>query len=148
VTAWRISNHTTLDGAGGLRASARWHTRGRRIVYGAPNPAAALLEVLVHHELRLDDLPSTYKLIQIRFPDSLPQSEVRTRDLPTDWRDRIEVTRSIGDAWLTEGTTPLLWVPSVVVPETMNLLVNPIHARSRRIRIVSVRQFQFDPRLK
>jgi RES domain-containing protein len=98
--------------------------------------------------LRLDDLPSTYKLIQIRFPDSLPQSEVRTRDLPTDWRDRIEVTRSIGDAWLTEGTTPLLWVPSVVVPETMNLLVNPIHARSRRIRIVSVRQFQFDPRLK
>jgi hypothetical protein len=68
---WRISNHATLDGAGGLRASARWHTKGRRILYCATSPAGALLEILVHHELRLADLPATYRLIRIQYPDNL-----------------------------------------------------------------------------
>ncbi|MBI3680362.1 MAG: RES family NAD+ phosphorylase [Acidobacteria bacterium] len=43
MTLWRVTNHVRLDGGGGLRAPGRWHTRGRRIVYCAPDPAAALL---------------------------------------------------------------------------------------------------------
>jgi RES domain-containing protein len=148
VTVWRISNHATLDGAGGLRASARWHTKGRLVVYCATSPAAALLEVLVHHELRLADLPSAYKLIRIHCPNSLPQSRILASRLPRDWRNRLEITRAIGDEWLSRGHTPLLAVPSVVVPETLNLLINPAHPRSRKIRIAGMQQFQFDPRLK
>ena len=148
MTVWRISNHATLDGAGGLRASARWHTKGRGIVYCASNPAAALLEVLVHHELQPGDLPSTYKLIRIHCPDNLAQAEISTRDLPRDWRNHVNITHDAGDEWLRQGRTPLLWVPSVIVPETMNLLINPAHPRSRRIRIAGVQQFQMDQRLK
>jgi RES domain-containing protein len=148
VTVWRISNHATLDGAGGLRASARWHTRGRAVVYCATSPAAALLEVLVHHELRLADLPSTYKLIRIQCPDNLPQSKILAGALPRDWRSRVDLTRAIGDEWLRGGRTPLLVVPSVVVPETMNLLVNPAHPRSRKIRIAGIQQFELDLRLR
>ncbi len=46
MVVWPISNHLALDGSGGLRASGRWHSRGRRIVYCALNPATALLEAL------------------------------------------------------------------------------------------------------
>ena len=53
---WRISNHLSLAGEGGLRASGRWYSRGRRIVYCAQSPAAALLEILVHFEIDVSDL--------------------------------------------------------------------------------------------
>jgi RES domain-containing protein len=56
VILWRISDHATLDGGGGVSLSGRWHTAGRRIVYCAPNPATALLEVLVHTEISFDDV--------------------------------------------------------------------------------------------
>jgi RES domain-containing protein len=59
VFLWRISNHALLAGDGGLRVSGRWHTRGKRVVYCAENPAAALLEILVHFEIEIGDLPRT-----------------------------------------------------------------------------------------
>lgn len=58
---WRISNHLSLAGKGGSRASGRWHTRGRRVVYCAENAAAALLEILVHFEIEIRDLPVRYR---------------------------------------------------------------------------------------
>ena len=54
---WRISNHASLTGEGGLYASGRWHTRGQRVVYLADHPASALLEVMVHLEIDAEDLP-------------------------------------------------------------------------------------------
>jgi RES domain-containing protein len=147
VTVWRISNHATLDGAGGLKASARWHTKGRGIVYCSPNPASALLEILVHNELAVGDLPAAYKLIRIECPPNLRQATVREESLPRNWRERLDRTRAIGDDWLAQRRTPLLWVPSVVVPETMNLLINPAHPSSRRIRISKVQEFHLDKRL-
>ena len=59
---WRISNHAALDGRGGLLAGARWHMAGQPIVYLAESPAGSLLEVLVHLELDLDNLPKSFKL--------------------------------------------------------------------------------------
>jgi RES domain-containing protein len=58
VFLWRISNHTALEGTGGLLASGRWHSKGRPIIYCAPDPSTALLEVLVHTgEIDLTDAP-------------------------------------------------------------------------------------------
>jgi RES domain-containing protein len=148
VTLWRISNHATLDGAGGLRTSARWHTQGRRVVYCATSPAAALLEILVHYELQPADLPSTYKLVRILCPAKVPSTTVLPKDLPRNWRDRIDLTRAIGDEWLKKQRTPLLRVPSVLVPETTNLLINPAHPASRQIQITHVEPFEIDQRLK
>jgi hypothetical protein len=57
VVLWRISNHASLAGAGGLRASGRWQVRGKRVVC-AEHHAAALLEILVHFEIDVRDLPA------------------------------------------------------------------------------------------
>ena len=65
---WRISNHRTLDGRGGLETSARWHTLGRPVVYLAESVASALLEVLVHLELSPVGLP--------RLPMPMREAEV------------------------------------------------------------------------
>ena len=72
---WRISNHASLSGDGGLYASGRWHTRGRRVVYLADHPASALLEVMVHLEIDAEDLPTHYQLLGVDVPDDLASEE-------------------------------------------------------------------------
>lgn len=147
TTIWRVSNHETLDGAGGLRASGRWHTRGRRIVYCAPNPATALLEILVHAEIDLEDLPASYRYLEIEIPDETPRETLDPANLPPDWQTRLDLTRSAGDAWLDSLRTPLLIVPSVIVPETRNTLLNPHHPATASVRIRRIHTHPFDPRL-
>lgn len=144
---WRISNHASLAGAGGLRASGGWHTRGKRVVYCAQSPAAALLEVLVHFEMEIGDLPARYRLLKVRVADDLQVDHGSPADLTSDWIDDVEATRAIGDTWLTRSATPLLAVPSAVVPETSNVLLNPVHPDARRIVIVQSTDHVIDPRL-
>src|SRR5882757_3150182 len=104
---WRISNFANLSGEGGLLASGRWHSRGRRIVYLSDHPASALLEVLVHLEVDVDDLPVSYQLLAVDFPGEASET-VSMGALPPDWRTNIAVTRQVGDRWLNAGATALL----------------------------------------
>jgi RES domain-containing protein len=145
---WRISNHTTLDGRGGLIASARWHTEGRPIVYFAESPAGALVEALVHLELTPGRLPKAYRLLKAEAADSLSSKTVSIDDLPkTDWiRDQL-ACRTIGDEWLRSKTTALLRVPSAIVPETFNLLLNPEQPEAARVRVLWHAEYPWDQRL-
>jgi len=147
VTLWRISRHPELDGAGGLRASARWHTKGRPIVYCAPNPATALLEVLVHNEIDLDDVPANLRYLEIEASDALAAEDLDTSALAGSGPADLRATRGAGDQWLKSGRTALLRVPSVIVPATWNVLINPRHPDSAQIRVVRTISYSLDPRL-
>jgi RES domain-containing protein len=147
VVLWRISNHMSLTGDGGLRSSGRWHTRGKRVVYCAENPAAALLETLVHFEIELRDLPAKYRLLKLTAPDDARIARVTQEDLPRGWQEDMQATRALGDAWLTKMSTALLTVPSAIVPETFNVLINPAHPDAKRIAIVQSTDDVMDPRL-
>jgi RES domain-containing protein len=147
VILWRISNHLSLAGGGGLHASGRWHTRGRRILYCSESPAAALLETLVHFEIELRELPARYRLLRIQAPDDVHGERVSVESLPADWPDKLDVTRAIGDQWLESRSTALLQVPSVVVPETFNVLVNPTHSDAVRFVVAWISEHAIDARL-
>ncbi len=144
---WRVSNHESLDGRGGLMAPARWHSKGRAIVYCASSPAAALLKMLVHSEITVDDLPRSFRLIKIEAPDDIRFQTVLPEDLEPGWPALTAHTRYVGDRWLTSGATALLQVPSVLVPETFNVLINPAPRDSRQIRVITVQHPALDPRL-
>jgi len=145
---WRISNHADLTGRGGLRAGARWHSKGRQIVYCTEAPTGALLEALVHLEVEsLDELPRTYQLLRIAFPARAAVEEVSFAALPSDWKRRTLLTRSIGDAWLAAGRTVALRVPSAVSPHAFNVLINPGLLAGTGIRIVAKSRHPFDTRL-
>ena len=144
---WRISNHASLSGDGGLYASGRWHSRGRRVVYLADHPASALVEVMVHLEIDAEDLPSHYQLLGVEVPDSAAIAALDESDLPDGWRQQIPFTRARGDDWLRAGATALLRVPSAIVPEAANYLLNPAHPDAARIGIASAICAAFDPRL-
>lgn len=142
---WRISNHATLDGGGGLRAPGRWHSRGQRVLYTSACASTALLEILVNLELEPGRLPAAYQLLRIDAPDDLEVAQASA--LPADWREREEVTRGIGDGWLAERAAPLLRVPSAVIDVESNLLLNPEHSDAARVRLLETSQRPFDPRL-
>lgn len=142
---WRISRHRNLSGAGGIRAAGRWHYAGRRIVYLAESPAAALLEVCVHTSA--NDVPPEFTLLKVEGPD-VDVPSIRMDELPEDWRWRLEVTHDLGSAYLERNESVLLRVPSAIVPETMNYLFNPSHPQAAEFRIAEAIAYPFDPRLK
>ena len=144
---WRFSQHASLDGRGGLVASGRWHTRGREILYCAPNPASALLEVLVHGAVRSVEAFGNFQFLKLELPDNVSQQGVAENDLPSDWVRRLDVTRAWGDRWLRETTTAVLLVRSVLVPETCNALINPRHPDTAQMRMLNAFSYPLDARL-
>jgi RES domain-containing protein len=128
-------------------APARWHTRGKEILYCAPNPATAVLEILVHSQVREPAALARHRFIKVDVPDEVSRQSVDEAQLPTDWSRRITVTRAWGDRWLREGETAVLVVRSVLVPETYNVLINPRHADAARIKRLAVMSYPLDSRL-
>jgi RES domain-containing protein len=148
VIVWRISNYLELSGQGGLRAAARWHNAGAPIVYTASSPASALLEVLVHLELNEPMyMPDSYQLLKIEVPDGVSIAEVDASNLDANWQSLTDMTRAIGDQWLSELSSALLAVPSAIVPHTNNYLINPTHRDAKKIKVKSHGSYPFDFRL-
>jgi len=125
-----------------MLASARWHNQGRRIVYLAESPAGAMIEALVHLEVDPANPPPNYTLLKLEVPSEL---EIPTLEF-TDWADTV-ATRAAGDGWLRAGASALLRVPSVIAPETWNVLLNPVHGDAARLRVVWKQRQPWDARL-
>lgn len=145
MVLWRISRHLDLSGEGGFRAPGRWHHAGQPVVYLAERPAAALLEVCVHTSA--NDVPPEFTLLKIVGPDVKPRV-IKPDDLPSGWQSRMEVTRDLGTAWLRRKESVLLRVPSAIVPETENCLLNPAHPDAKKFKIAEAFPYPFDARLK
>jgi RES domain-containing protein len=139
VLIWRCSIHASLDGEGGMRASARWHTIGHRITYCSPNPAGALLEALAHLKGMASLIPTELQYHIVNLPDDVSRERILEGSLVRNWRRSESATRSIGDKWLDSMRSAVLEVPSVLAPETYNVLLNPLHADSALIRVVGTK---------
>ncbi len=127
--------------------SGRWHTKGHPIVDCTLNPATALLETLVHMEIDAEDRPDRFQVLRIEGPDTLSLEKIEAGALSASWAEDIPFTQSVGDGWLSEGRSLLLQVPSVLVPETWNILVNPQHAEANLLKIAMIYEHAFDARL-
>jgi RES domain-containing protein len=126
-----------LNGEGARLYGGGWNSPGRPMVYTASTAALAVLEVRINLDLPLDLLPDDYVLATIDLGDLAIED---LPDLPPDRRD-------FGDSWLAAMRSPVLRVPSVIVPESTNLLLNPAHWDAGRAKVTGKRAFQFDPRL-
>lgn len=144
-TLWRISNFKDLSGIGGTKVAGRWHHKGRPVVYLADCPATALLEVLVHFELSLDELPETFTLLRVELPQDASVQDARA-SLPAQWSKASAVTRRIGDTWLKETKTLLLQIPTVLVPHNCNYVFNPLHPDAAKAKLTHL-EFPLDSRL-
>jgi RES domain-containing protein len=129
-----------------LHYSARWHTAGRRIVYLAESPAGALIESLVHIELNQRSWPDYYDLMKIVASESI-QVETISATTERKWKEFPLMTRDLGDEWIRSRRTALARVPSAIMPNTWNILLNPEHADAPQITVAQVTRAEFDQRL-
>lgn len=144
---WRVSNYADLHGVGGLKTAARWHNKGIPVVYLAENPALAMLEILVHFDMEPDEVPDHYQLLEVEYDGRRGISRLDESALPGNWRANIPLTRAFGDKWLAGLSSAFLRVPSVIVPQSYNYLLNPRHPAASAAQIVAVHRHPFDPRL-
>lgn len=153
---WRIatdtSNYTAADmaGTGAKTTGGRWNEVGVALVYASESRALACLETVVH--LNSGGLPFNRYLVEIDVPDDVwTAAEIaEPSTLPVGWDAEPAGLESIrfGSAWVARADSALLLVPSVIVPEERNALINPAHPDAARIRARKVRRWLYDPRLK
>jgi RES domain-containing protein len=145
TVAWRLasSRYRPLTGEGARLVGGRWNSPGLPLVYSSESLALCLAECLVHIPSRL---PADYHAFKIEFPEDAAERLDLTL-LKADWETDLGYTRAIGDQWIVQRRSLALVVPSVVLPESMNVLLNPAHPDMSAV-IVTARAFQFDPRLR
>jgi RES domain-containing protein len=149
---WRLSGATyahAFDGGYGLLFDGRWNTVGHAVTYAATSPALCVLEKLVH----IEDPGLMPALVMVRYdvPDDLAVRELDVITLPADWRMQESLTQTLGDDWHARIETPLLRVPSAIVPlggsPDVNVVINHRHPDAARIRIMAAEPFTLDVRL-
>lgn len=151
---WRIASDTKtwraddLSGAGARQSGGRWNAPDHAVLYASTTRALACLETLVH--LNAIDLPLNRYLVEFAIPDPVWQAAERheAADLPVGWDALPPSLTSIdfGTAWLQANRTALLILPSVIVPEEPNVLINPAHPQARRIACRKLRKWTYDAR--
>lgn len=141
---------TTLLGIGAsLSKGYRWNSFNTRLVYTAESRALATLEVSVHLDLS-EDLPNDRYYVEIDIPDNITIHEVNIDDLPEDWDSKPPtiITQTIGDDFINYNEAAILKVPSSIVPQEFNYLINPSHNDSSKIKVINTHKMSFDPRFK
>lgn len=150
LTLYRIVHRRYRDnpfsGKGGLHNKSRWASKGQRVSYAADHLATATLETLAGVQ-RADLMTEmVYAKAQI---DASHEAALPDDRLPDNW-DALpspEATRAVGDAWLASTEAVLLRVPSVVLPESTNYVINPAHPDASALQIQTVAPLLLDNRV-
>jgi RES domain-containing protein len=149
VEAWRIVKEkhaaTALTGEGSAKTGGRWNSRGVRVVYASGWKSLAVLENLVHLN---PPVRFKYVALRLKFDEALIEVFPR-KALPRKWRVEPPPTSTqvLGNLWVQEARSAVLALPSVIIPEEFNFLLNPAHPDFPKISIGKPERFEFDPRL-
>jgi RES domain-containing protein len=152
---WRIATDTPdytaddLSGAGAKATGGRWNRPGVALLYCSENIALAGMETFVHINAR--GLPLNRYLVRIEIPDTLWEAALTLAPAAAVGWDAIPTGKAsldAGDAWAAGGASALLRVPSVIVPEECNILINPLHPDARSITASKLRRWHCDVRMK
>jgi RES domain-containing protein len=155
VHLWRVASDTPgwtaddMSGKGAAGKGARWNHPGELATYAATSISLAAWETRAHFG-RGTTLPWNRFLVRIDVPDEIwAARELVARPLPVGWDAIPEglVSRNLGSSWLKSGRTALLSMPSVIIDEEHNVMVNPAHPDCARIRATKLRRFLYDPRV-
>jgi RES domain-containing protein len=149
VRVWRIASaaHAAFDGEGARRYGSRWTPRGLPAVFTSATLSLAALERFVNTDPDLQ--PMGLVAMGVDIEANIPIQTVAVDDLPPDWRTYPAPPglAVVGERWLRESKSAVLSVPSVLVPNERNFILNPEHRDFARLRIHASEPFAFDPRM-
>lgn len=149
MEVFRISKNkyiNDLSGTGSKLNGGRWNNKGMAVVYTSIYRSLAALELIVHVPQK--NLTNDYQIATIHIPDSIKIKFISVKTLPIHWRavpinPHLQV---IGDQWLKESKYCVFQVPSVIIPQEWNYIINPAHPEAREIMIIKTEDLVLDER--
>ena len=135
-----------LSGRGAELNGGRWNSKGYSLIYTGASRALCTTEIAVHTPLGI--VPVDYWLQSIELPD-IQELNIHQDDLATDWNSfphRIS-TKMIGNEFIQQSQYLVMKVPSAVIQDEFNYLINPSHPDFARVKLIKVEEFKFDHRL-
>jgi RES domain-containing protein len=142
----RKKHAQALDGAGSRINGGRWNNIGTPCIYTSESRALAVLEYIVN--MQLDEVPLDLVVISLKIAN---EKEIyKPAKLPENWMNikASDETKQLGTSILNQKEHLIIKIPSVIIPEEYNYLINPEHSHMKNLSIVNVAPFSFDTRLK
>jgi len=148
MTAYRICNplfNDDISGTGAKLYGGRWNSKGVSMLYLTEFISLAVLEMLVH--IQFKEPVSELSLLHISVPETAEIKELKLNKLKQNWIKDDAYTKFIGDEFIRSGKTLAMKVPSAVITEEHNFIINPLHPDFKKIKITDARNFETDKRL-
>ncbi|HTD98622.1 MAG TPA: RES family NAD+ phosphorylase [Mucilaginibacter sp.] len=136
-----------LTGRGAEASGGRWNGKGSAALYTSASRALCAIEILVHIPAGI--IPKDYFMISIAFPDNTPIETIDLKDLPSNWNSNpiSPSTQRIGNTVLAAREALVMKVPSAIIKDEWNYIINPMHKDFQRVKVMEAEPFTFDTRL-
>jgi RES domain-containing protein len=131
-----------LSGQGSFLFGGRWNMPGTYLLYTAENNVLAALEVALR--IPLEDISKAYVMIPIELPDD---ASIVQPTLPKNWYMNMDATQALGQDFVTKNKHLLMKVPSALISDSFNYLVNPRHEGIQKVKVLDPKPILFDKRL-
>jgi RES domain-containing protein len=148
MIVYRISNtaySNDISGTGAKLMGGRWNSKGIPILYTSEHISLAVLEMLVNTQFK--DYAIALDMLSIQLPANIVINEINLKKLKKGWIEDYGYTAFIGDEFIKDKQNLLLKVPSAVITDECNYLINPLHTDFKKIKILETRSFKTDERL-
>jgi RES domain-containing protein len=148
MIVYRISNtaySNDISGTGAKLLGGRWNSKGIPILYTSEHISLAVLEMLVNTQFK--DYAIALDMLSIQLPANIVINEINLKKLKKGWIEDYGYTAFIGDEFIKDKQNLLLKVPSAVITDECNYLINPLHTDFKKIKILETRSFKTDERL-
>lgn len=137
-----------LSGYGSYLFGGRWNSKQVYALYATEHISLAVLEIVVNYDRVASPLKPSFHLLELELPseeDSI--AVIQGKNLKKDWQKDIGYTQFIGDQFLNQGSHFIMKMPSAVIPEEYNFLLNPAHPEFKLLKMIAQRKYGFDQRL-
>jgi RES domain-containing protein len=134
-----------LSGTGAKLFGGRWNSIGIPMLYVSEHISLAVLEMLVNNQFK--DFSIELSLLRISIPDTIDVKEIKLNKLKAKWNEDASYSKFIGNEFIKSKNNLVLKVPSAVVMDEYNFLINPLHDDFKKVKITEVKDFSTDKRL-
>jgi len=150
MIVYRITKeeHAALDGMGGLYGPGRWHRKGSLVIYASEHASLAAWEKIVH-VASFENLSTNLLLVKIEIPEQIVIQTVPPNVLVKGWDSFPFCNETVyyGTSFLQKKEYLALKVPSAIIPDEFNIIINPLHPDIQACKIISSIPFIFDKRI-
>jgi len=148
MLVYRIVHKRYADSLFASGLEGRWNSDGKKVLYTAESISLAYLETLAHRKGL--GFNKDFKIMVIKIPSNAEIQTVESSDLSKSWRDfrNYYDCQKIGNAWFDADEKLCLKVPSAVVPENWNVVINTFHKDFKKVKLIDVLDFEPDDRLE